>query len=362
MPDFDNLKKALLCRGEPERVPLFEGTIHEDIKSRFLGKPAGGLETEVEFHMKAGYDYVPLTIGLRQTMRGETTGVMGTRQVNTAVFKAARARYNPFQDGLSTRMWAEGGQGVIHDAASFDGFPWPDPGGFSYSAVEKLGKLLPEGAKAVINVGYVFMASWMLMGFERFCIGLAEEDELVKRVIARVGAIQKRVVENLLQFDCVGAIRMPDDLAFNTGPLVDPRFLRAHVFPRDREIGDLVRSKGLPYLYHSDGRLYEVIDDLIACGFHSLHPCEPAAMDIELLKRRYGGRLCLCGNIDLNTTLTRGTPAEVEAEVKRRIGALAPGGGYCCGSSNSVPEYVPFENYLAMIEAVRKHGRYPIGL
>ena len=360
MPDFKNLEKALRCEGEPERVPLFEGTVHPDIKSRFLGKPADSLEAEVEFCMKAGYDYVPLTIGLRQTMRGESTGVMGTRKLDTSVFKAVEAQYNPFQSGTSTRMWAEEGQGVISDEASFDDYEWPDPDGFSYATVEQLGKLLPDGAKTIVNVGYVFMASWMLMGLERFCIGLGEGEALVEKVIRRVGATQKRVVENLLQFDSVGAIRMPDDLAYTTTLLVNPTLLRAHIFPGYKEIGELVHAKGLPYLYHSDGRLYSVLDDLLECGFCALHPCEPSSTDIARLKREYGGRLCLCGNIDLDSTLTMGTPAEVEEEVKLRIRTIAPGGGYCCGASNSVPEYVPYENYVAMIEAVKKYGNYPI--
>ena len=116
------------------------------------------------------------------------------------------------------------------------------------------------------------------------------------------------------------------------------------------------------YLYHSDGQLYDVMDDIIDCGFCAIHPCEPASMDIAELKRQYHPRLCVCGNIDLDSTLTLGTPAEVEEEVKMRIRTLAPGGGYCCGASNSVPEYVPFDNYIAMIETVKKYGKYPIRL
>ena len=363
MPDFDNLKKAILCQGEPKRVPLFEGTIAEDIKSEFLGKPTGGdLEAEVEFCMKAGYDFVPLTIGIRQTMRGETSGIMGTKKVKTSILEAAQAQYNPFREGTSTRMWAEEGQGIITDDASFDNFDWPDPDSFSYDTVEKLGRLLPDGAKAVINVGYVFTAPWMLMGMERFCIGLAAGEELVVNIIDRVGGIQKQVVENLVQFDCVGAIRMPDDLGYTTGLMVSPKLLRKYIFPWDKQIGDVARAAGRPYMYHSDGKLYDVIDDLLECGFCSLHPCEPSSMDIELLKRKYAGRLSLCGNIDLNTTLTMGTPAEVDEEVKLRIRTIAPGGGYCCGASNSVPEYVPYDNYIAMIEATKKYGQYPINV
>ena len=363
MPDFENLKKAFFCQGEPKRVPQFDGTVAEDIKTRFLGKPPAGLEEEVEFCMEAGYDFVPLTIGLRQTIRGEKTGIMGTQQLDTELLKPLRAQYNPFREGKNTRMWAEEGAGVIRDGASFDNFDWPDPDtSYSYHTVERLGKLLPDGAMAVVNVGYIFTAPWMLMGLESFCLALAGGDPLIERVIERVGRTQQRVVENLLQFDCVGAIRMPDDLAHTGGTMVAPEFLRRYIFPWHKQIGEMVRAKGLPYLYHSDGRLYDVIDDLIECGYHALHPCEPASMDIGKLKRKYGDRLCLCGNINLDSTLTLGTPADVEEEVKLRIRTIAPGGGYCCGSSNSIPEYVPYENYVAMIEAIQKYGKYPINL
>ncbi len=361
MPDFENFKQAVFCQGEPKRVPQFDGTVAEDIKTRFLGRPMTALEDEVEFCMKAGYDSVPLTLGFRQTIRGEKLGIMGAKQLDTTVLKPVEAQYNPFQKGTSTRMWAEEGQGAIRDDASFDDFDWPDPDtAYSYDTLEQLGQLLPQGAKAVVNVGYIFMAPWMLMGLEHFCLALAAGDPLVEKVIERVGRTQQRVVQNVLQFDCVGAIRMPDDLGHTGGTIVAPKFLRRYIFPWHRRIGEPVRAKGLPYLYHSDGRLYDVIDDLIDCGFHALHPCEPASMDLALLKQKYGGRLCLCGNIDLDSTLTRGTPEEVDQEVKLRIRTIAPGGGYCCGSSNSIPEYVPYENYIAMIEAIQKYGEYPI--
>lgn len=362
MPDFDNFKTAVFCRGEPKRVPQFDGTVADQIKTRLLGKPMAGIEEEVEFSMAAGYDYVPLTIGFRQTIRGEKQGIMGARQVDTTLLKPLEARYDPRGEEKSTRMWAEEGCGAIRDQATFDNFDWPDADrSFSYDTLDDLGKLLPDGAMAIVNVGYVFTAPWMLMGLENFCVALASGEPLVLRVIERVGGIQKRVVENLLQFDCVGAIRMPDDLAHTGGTMVAPKFLRRHVFPWHKEIGDMVHAKRLPYLFHSDGRLYDVIDDLLECGYNALHPCEPASMDIVELKRKYGGRLCLMGNINLDSTLCLGTPEDVAEEVKLRIRSVAPGGGYCCGSSNSIPEYVPFENYVAMIQAIQQYGEYPVG-
>ena len=361
MSDFDNFRKAVLCQGEPKRVPQFDGTIAEDIKTQLLGRPILRLEDEVEFQMAAGYDYVPLTLGFRQTIRGEANGIMGARQLETAVLKPMNAQYNPYREETNTRTWAEEGAGLIVDEASLEAFDWPDPDtAYSYDTLEQLGSLLPDGARAIVNVGYIFTAPWMLMGMESFCMALAVGDPLVEKVIERVARTQRRVAENVLQFDCVGAIRMPDDLGHTGGTIVSPRFYREYIFPWHKRIGEMVHAKGLPYLFHSDGRIHEVIDDLIECGFNALHPCEPASVDIVELKRKYAGRLCLCGNINLDSTMTLGSPEDVEEEVKLRIRTVGPGGGYCCGTSNSVPEYVPFENYMAMIRTIQKYGEYPI--
>ncbi len=355
MPDFANLRKAFLSQGEPARVPALEYAADKAIKAKFLGREPKTVEDEAEFFLGCGYDFVPVLFGIRLTLveRAASAG-------HAAPMRRAAAHYSANQDETSERLWAEENAGLIGDEAAFDRFEWPDPDGYPYDDIARLGRLLPAEAKVIPVVGYVFAAAWMLVGFERFCLDLAEGGGLAERVIERIGQIHLRVIENLLEFDCVGAVCMPDDLAYTHSLIVRPDFLRRHVFPWHRRIGDRVRAKGLPYLFHSDGRYLPVIDDLIECGYHAIHPCEPASMDIVELKRRYGGRLCLCGNINLDRTLTLGTPEEVDEEVRQRIRAVGPGGGYCCGSSNSVTEYVPYANFQAMLAAIEKYGKYPI--
>ncbi|MHC4180201.1 MAG: uroporphyrinogen decarboxylase family protein [Planctomycetota bacterium] len=358
MPDFANLRKALLCQGEPDRVPPLEYHVDNAIQARFLGRPVDSIENQAEFFLSAGYDFVPVALGMRRTLVERAARPEALEQ--RGHMKTLEAAYSANQPQPSTRLWAEEGSGLVTDQTSFDNFDWPDPDGYNFHDVARLGEILPPEAKVIPLVGYVFAASWMLMGFERFCLDLAEGGGLAARVVRKIGRIHHRIVENLLQYDCVGAVCMPDDLAYATSLMVSPDFLRKEVFPWHKRIGDLVRAKDLPYLFHSDGRYLPVIDDLIECGYHAIHPCEPASMEMVELKRRYGGRLCLCGNINLDSTLTLGTSAEVEEEVKLRIRTVGPGGGYCCGSSNSVTEYVPFENYLAMLEATKKYGEYPL--
>lgn len=359
MPDFANLRKAFLCQGEPDRVPAVEYAVDKGIKARFLGRQPQTIDDEAEFFLAAGYDFVPILFGMRLTLIERAARAANTGD-DRGHMKVAEAHYSTNQREATTRLWAAEGAGLITDAASLDNFDWPDPDRYNFHDIQRLGQILPGEAKVIPVVGYVFAASWMLMGFQQFCFDLTEGGTLAGRIVRRIGEIHLRLVENLLQFDCVGAVCMPDDLAYTTSLMVRPDFLREHVFPWHKKIGELVRGKDLPYLFHSDGRYVPVIDDLIACGYNAIHPCEPASMDILELKRQYGGRLCLCGNINLDSTLTRGTPAEVEEEVKLRIRTVGPGGGYCCGSSNSVTEYVPFENYLAMLEATKKYGKYPL--
>jgi uroporphyrinogen decarboxylase len=93
-----------------------------------------------------------------------------------------------------------------------------------------------------------------------------------------------------------------------------------------------------------------------------LHPIEPKCMDIVAVKKEFGDRIALMGNVYLGYTLTRGTPAEVRAEVKFLIQNVAPGGGYLLSSANSITNYVPLENYQALLDATREYGRYPISI
>jgi uroporphyrinogen decarboxylase len=154
---------------------------------------------------------------------------------------------------------------------------------------------------------------------------------------------------------------MTDDIAYAGGLMMNPNIYRQHLFPWYKKMGELCKEYQIPYLYHSDGTLWKVLDDLIDCGFHALQPVEPKAMDIVELKKRVQGKLCLIGNVDVDL-LARGTPEQIRQRTKALLRDVAPGGGYCLGSGNSVPNYVPVENYRAMVETVHEFGAYPITL
>ena len=350
-PNFERFRTMLLRAGEPDRVPLGDISVHPLLKAAILGRPVRTLEDEVAFWATAGFDHVPLEQGL------QITDVIQRQSMHEV-----EAHYAADTDKTQVRSWATEGKGVIASRADFEALQWPDPDALDYSPFERIAPLLSPQVKVIGVVGKVFTCVSWLMGLEGLSFALADDPELVALVFERVGKFQFRVVENLLGFACVGAIWHADDIAFKTQLLVNPRILRDHVFPWYVKMNRLAHAKDTPVVYHSDGALQEVVEDIIACGFDGLDPIEPPAMDINAIKRQYGSRIAILGNIDLGYTLTRGTPDEVRAEVRQRIHDLAPGGGYAVASSNSIPEYVPLANFNAMREATFEYGRYPIAV
>jgi uroporphyrinogen decarboxylase len=213
--------------------------------------------------------------------------------------------------------------------------------------------------KIIVTSGKIFTTSWMLMGFENFAINLKLNPQFVARVIEKVAQIQLAGLRAVANIPNVAAIWAVDDIAFGSGPMLSLAALRQHVFPWYEEFGRLCHEQGWYFFYHTDGVLWDLLEDLIALGVDALHPIDPTCMDIEEVKRVVRGRLCLIGNIS-NEILEVGTPDEVAELTKRRLKALAPGGGYCLGSGNSVPAWAKIKNYRAMIETGLRYGRYPI--
>lgn len=345
-PDFARFRTAIACQGEPDFVPFADIGVYAGHKTRLLGHPAASLADEVEFARRIGYDFVPFSIGFQQTR---------------ALLGAMAEGHHPGGAGATAevveRHWAAGTSSAITGDADFAAFPWPDPDDLDYAFLDEADRHLPADMKIICAIGKVFNPVWWLTGFETFAVLLGENPGLVEQLFERVGRFQLRVLERCLEHRSVGALWHADDVAFNTGLVVSPRVLRRYAFPWFRQMVELAHQAGALAIFHSDGKLDTIIEDIIGLGFDGLNPVDPMCMDIVALKARVAGRLGLLGNIDLRYTLTLGTPQEVAAEVKERITALAPGGGYCLSSANSIPDYVPFENYLALRDAWVKYRR-----
>lgn len=363
-PDFQRFRTAVLSLGEPDRVPLVESSVDMGIKEAVLGRSIRTAQDEVDFWATTGYDFVPVHTGIRLMTaygRAEDRPAGDERQALLEKNRrVGRARYG-VSDAELRRDWAEEGRGIITTRAELERFPWPEPEEFAQVEVfAEIAAALRPGMKIVAYQGHIFTPVWQLMGFETFCFALRDDPALVEALFERIGAIQYAIFRRVIALPEVAAVWWPDDIAYTGGLMIDPRHLRRYFFPWLARMGEDCAAHGIPWIFHSDGDVREVISDLIDCGFHALHPIEAKAMDIVALKRQYAGRLALMGNLDLAYPLSLGTPEEVANEVRRLLREVAPGGGYCLGSGNSVPEYVPTANYQAMRLTALEYGVYPI--
>jgi len=366
-PDFERLRTVLLRRGESDRVPLFEFSVADVVMSACLGRPVhdptrvgitlppppvdaalGYLPDYVAFFAAAGYDFLPIRFGITTQVLHllERGAGEGSRRIGTA-------------HAPTGREWAAEHDGFITSWADMEAFPWPQPADVSYAVLEAAGRMLPAGMRLIAHASGLLMAVRIWMGFERFWTALGTDATLVVALLERMQARQLVAIDRATDDPAVGAFLLDDDLAHCGGLLESPKFLRAHVFPFYRKVGELVHSKGLPLIMHSDGDVTRVLPDLIACGLDAFQPVEPKAMDIVAVKREYGDRLALLGNVDVDL-LARGSTDEIRNAVERLMRDVAPGGGFAIGSANSIPDYVPAENYRALVEASLAFGRYPI--
>lgn len=334
-----NIKAFLktLKRENENYIPLAELGVHPKIKELFLGKRMTNLKDEVDFWYTAGYDYIklqpkadfnPMKIGLDNNVS-----------------------YN--DDGTIFRKWASENNGVISNFDDFENYRFPAISDFDYSNFEKVINLLPERMGVVGQYGDIFTMTWEMMGFESFSFALFENEDLVTELNNRLGELVLSMFEYFVQSDNINAIWYSDDIAYTNSLMVSPAVLDKYFFPWLKKIGDLAKRYNKPLIYHSDGILFDVMDKIIECGVDAIHPIEPKAMNLADVKNRYGKKLCLIGNIDVDL-LSRGTIDEIRNNVHKNIEEAGFNGGYCVGSGNSIPEYVKLENYNAMIETVKE--------
>ena len=252
---------------------------------------------------------------------------------------------------IGGRTFTTTGRLVTHE--DVDNLVLPDPDDPAlYNEGHKLIRL-NQGERAVFSKIRLGLAPTMnSMGLEAMSFALYDDPELVGRIMDRFASWQIKVLEHLkeMDFDFFWAA---DDMAFKTGPLLPPDKFREICLPHMRRVAEHIDR---PWVFHSDGNLFDVMDDLLALGMSALHPIEPQAMDISEVKERYGHRICLVGNIDLDTVLARGTVEDVDRAVKKVIEGIGPDGGYIVSSSNTIPSYARPENVVRLGEAVRSYG------
>lgn len=218
------------------------------------------------------------------------------------------------------------------------------------------------GERAIVFLGHdaFEFSHYLLGGMDKLFKLYFLDGEAAHLLAEKVIEYKCRVMERAVKLGA-NILLSGDDYANRKGPLVSPKLFREFILPYLKRVVALAKRLNVPFIKHSDGNLWRIIDMLIEAGIDGLHPIEPAAgMDIAEVKRVYGDKLCLIGNVDCTILLPKLSPVEVEEVIKETIAKAAVGGGYILSSSNSIHPGVKPENFKAMVEAARRWGKYPI--
>ena len=257
---------------------------------------------------------------------------------------------------------------AAESVADIERFRFPDPTDPHRMAgvTEALRAAHTANTKAILlnapTMG-IWMLGFYLRGLEQGLMDLATQPDLAEALAERITQWFVSFWETTLPSigDYLDVVHMEGDLGSQDGPLFSPRLFRQIFKPRLRRIVDAIkRHTRAKVLLHACGSVYWAIPDLLEVGIDVLNPVQvnAAEMDTARLKREFGRDLSFWGGGCDTILLQQGTPAQVEAEVKRRIADLGPGGGYVFGSIHNIAAGVPPENVVAMFRAARSYGAY----
>jgi uroporphyrinogen-III decarboxylase len=357
---------------EPDFVPLTDAGLDPQIVEGILSRETtgaklasalatGGWQSSIDFRramieacLRLDFDAVPVFSDYSLTTRSFTPKLIGARrftdQWGRVLETSEKGKTTYFVDGL------------VKTREDLEKYDPPDP--FHPDILEMMKTILKsvEG-KDVVKIGELH-SGWHLAfqvrgGIDKIAIDRYRNPSFARELMNKIGAACRGFAEAMIEAG-VDVLFVTDDYADNHGPFIDRRLLRECELPNLRKIVEICHRQDIPVLKHSDGNLYPILDDLCNTGIDGLHPIEPGPMDLADVKARYGGRICLLGNVDCKFVLPYGNEEEVRKDVRRCIDAAAKGGGFILASSNSIHSNVKVENVYTMADEARKYGKYPL--
>lgn len=366
-PNIERLIAAFACE-EPDCVPFFEVCIHKKHVDHLLGRPAfrddGQPMSDMEF-TTFGWLSAKDHLELCRRIGQDCMGVVGC---------APRDLHIAWEDGkirtMKSFMMVDGESNPrsrrVGNVRDWDTLERLLPYSYEMDLLPKLKRLeryvdAAEGTD--IGVFYMTGPFWqdshLACGFSNFMSKIFRDLDFVKELLAFFAEYYVWEAQEVSRYP-IAFYYFTDNIAFNSGPFLQPELFRRLWLPWVKKIIEPFKSEGIPIIFNSDGRIDWILSDLVELGFCALNPVRTPPNDICAIKKEYGNKLCLIGGIDLAGPLGFGTPGEVMKDVQQHINKLAPGGGYVVASSHDIGTEVPLENFIVMIEATRQHGTYPI--
>lgn len=346
-PDVAGFVNILMGRVPQSRTPLVEYIVDDVVmkpvvehvlRRRWVAygpdreSQRAYLDNFIEFWYRMGYDYV----------RFETS--LAFPESKLIIEDAAPG-------STKSREWADEHQSTLSSWDDFERISWPRVEEFDFFPYEYLNSHLPEGMGLISSHGGgIFEHITWMMSLEGFCSVLISDSSLIKAVSERIGELMVKFYRHLLTLDRLVAVFPGDDMGYNVGTMISPNDLRQYFLPWHKKFAAMAHEQGLPYFLHSCGNLEKIMVDLIDdVKIDGKHSYENNIIPVQEFQKKYGDRIAVLGGLDLNI-LGASTPEDVRRHTRALIESCGTRGRYAMGSGNSIPSYIPVNNYLAMVD------------
>jgi uroporphyrinogen decarboxylase len=194
---------------------------------------------------------------------------------------------------------------------------------------------------------------------QEFAYRLVDEPEKLKADAAAMVDRALERAERLRDHGGLDGFALCADYCFNTGPFLRPPLFAEFVTPYLARLIRGYRDMGFYVIKHTDGNIMPIVDQLVQADPHALHSLDPqGGVDLATLKREYGHRVCLIGNVNCGL-LDSGTDEEVVQSARYALEHGMPGGGYIFSTSNCIYTGMRLARYELMLDVWRRYGNYP---
>ena len=367
---------AVLNHEQADRVPIILGTSNTTtIKMRAYRRLKEHLGIQAEERYL--YDWPELGSAIidepvLQRLHSDARGVWDRFPAEIYRQNRERPPHTPFIDDwgsgsveIEPGVWFPG----VHPLAQaqtieeLESYPWPDMDDpYRVAHVREAARRLDEENRyAIIATPWLLFPlerAFAMQGMDRFLLNLADKPEFAAALLQKNAELCKRLMGHFLEAlgDHVDIIKIGDDLGMQERLMISPRMYRRILKPIHADYIAFIKERTkAKVFFHTDGDVFDLIDDFVEIGVDILNPIQASAgkmANLPELKRRYGENMVFCGAIDTQRILPYGTPEQVRQEVKRVLEIMAPGGGYMLASVHTIMDEVPPQNILAMVDSV----------
>lgn len=357
--DFEHLRRVIMRETTEGPVPIIELASDPEVMSAVTGMDFPAERALEIYYLGPNPTMEQLQLGLRlmdlSLAFSEKVGYDYVTMIPVVPIPRTEflARENPQQEG-KVRGWLDEHHGLIMNRADLEAFPWPSTEEISLVAMDYAASKMPEGMKVMAVYTGIFEDLKRLMGFENMALKSVEDPELCGEILDRLAVLAEAAIDRCAAHEAVGAVFYAEDMGFNRGLMLSPRWMRQWVIPYLKRFAEACHRHGKPFLLHSCGQIDALMEDLIeTVGIDARHSFQDNIEPVEEVYRKYHDRIAILGGVDVDL-LARGTPEQVRRRTREILEVCAPGGGFCMGSGNSLTNYIRMENYYAMLDETRK--------